>query len=571
MRISKYLLANLREVPADADTASHQLMLRAGMVRKIASGIYAWLPMGLRTLRKIEAIIRQEMDKTGAQELLMPNVQPAELWQESQRWDQYGPELLRFSDRSKRKFCLGPTHEEIITALMRREIKSYKQLPANFYQIQTKFRDEIRPRFGIIRAREFIMKDAYSFHMTDESLQTTYQQMFQTYSTILQRLGLQFHAVQADSGNIGGSTSHEFHILANIGEDQIVFSDKGNYASNIELVDAPIPTGTRPLPKENMQIVDTPNQYSIADISQFLDVAKAQCLKTLIVNGHNKTLVALILRGDHELNRVKVEKCPLVAQPLEFASAEQIKAELNCSVGSVGPHGLNIPILVDHDALHVADFICGANENDKHLTGVNWDRDIPEPAGVDIRNVIKNEPAPDGGKFDIARSIEVGHIFQLGTKYSKLMNATCIDSNGHPQALAMGCYGIGVSRLVAATIEQNHDDHGIIWPTVIAPFCVSLIPINMHKSQRLNKAVMELYYKLEDAAIETLLDDRKERPGVMFADAELIGIPHHLIFSERGLDANTIEYRSRHDRKNTDINLSEVVGFIKQLITSSTQ
>ncbi len=575
MRISQYLIATLREAPSEAEIISHQLMLRAGMIRKIASGIYTWLPLGLRVLRKVEAIIREEMDRAGAQELLMSSVQPAELWQESGRWEQYGPELLRLKDRHERDFCLGPTHEEIITDLIRKEIRSYKQLPANFYQIQTKFRDEVRPRFGIMRAREFLMKDAYSFHLTDESLQETYEQMFATYTRIFERLGLKFRAVQADSGNIGGNASHEFHVLADSGEDQIVFTKEGKYAANIELAEAPMPEGTRNAPKETLSIVETPEQHSIEDVSQFLKITAEQCIKTLVVKGQttqgqNEQLVALVLRGDHELNKVKAEKIPEVAIPLEFASTEQIKKLLHCAPGSIGPVNINIPAIVDHSALHVADFVCGANEDGKHLTGVNWGRDLAEPLGVDIRNVVKGEPAPDGsGELDIARGIEVGHIFQLGKKYSTTMKATCLDENGDAQTLTMGCYGMGVSRILAAAIEQNHDDNGIIWPDAIAPFQVSLVPINMHKSQRLRDAVMDLYNELQDAGIEVLLDDRKERPGVMFSDAELIGIPHRLTFGERGLDAGTIEYRSRTDSENSELSLADVVGFIKEHLANN--
>ena len=570
MQISKFLIATLREAPAEAEIISHQLMLRAGMIRRIASGIYTWLPMGLRVLRKVEAIIREEMDRAGAQELLMSGVQPAELWQESGRWDQYGPELLRLQDRHQRDFCLGPTHEEIITDLVRKEIRSYKQLPANFYQIQTKFRDEIRPRFGIMRAREFLMKDAYSFHLTDESLQQTYEEMFATYTRIFERLGLKFRAVQADGGNIGAGTSHEFHVLADSGEDQIVFTEEGSYAANIELAEAPIPEGERDAPKATLKSVDTPDQHSIEELCQFLNISADKCIKTLVVKGQNESLVALVLRGDHELNKVKAEKISAVAKPLEFANAEEIKKSLNCIPGSIGPVKINIPIIVDHSALHVADFVCGANEDGKHLTGVNWGRDLVEPQGVDIRNIVKGEPAPDGsGEIDIARGIEVGHIFQLGKKYSTAMKATCLDENGNAQTLIMGCYGMGVSRILAAAIEQNHDENGIIWPDAIAPFQVSLVPINMHKSQRLRDAVMKLYEELQGAGIEVLLDDRRERPGVMFSDAELIGIPYRLTFGERGLDAGTIEYRTRKDSENTDIQLDDVTNFIKNQLADS--
>ncbi len=565
MQLSRFLLATLREAPADAEVVSHRLMLRAGMVRQLAAGIYTWLPLGLRVLRKVEAIVREEMDRAGAQEVLMSGVQPAELWQESGRWDKYGPELLRIQDRHEREFCLGPTHEEIITDLVRREIRSYKQLPANFYQIQTKFRDEIRPRFGIMRAREFLMKDAYSFHLTEDCLQKTYDQMYATYCRIFDRLGLKYRAVLADTGNIGGSTSHEFHVLADSGEDTIVYTDNGKYAANIEMTPAPDEDLTRLASQQQMQTVDTPNQHTIEEVSQFLKVPADRCLKTLIVKGSNDDLIALVLRGDHELNKVKAEKLDSVAKPLSFANAELIQKTLKCNIGSIGPVNLNIPIIVDHSALAVADFVCGANQDGKHLTGVNWGRDLPEPQAADIRNVVAGEAAPDGaGALNIAKGIEVGHIFQLGTKYSSAMKAVCLDEKGASQTLTMGCYGIGVSRIVAAAIEQNHDDRGIIWPVAIAPFEVALIPINMHKSERLRAAVMKLYQEMLNAGIEVILDDRKERPGVMFADMELIGIPHRLTFSESGLDAETIEYKSRTDKENQDVRLGEAVSFIKE-------
>ena len=565
MRLSRYLLATLREAPADAEVISHRLMLRAGMIRQLAAGIYTWLPLGLRVLRKVEAIVREEMDRSGAQEVLMSGVLPAELWQESGRWDQYGPELLRLKDRHDRDFCLGPTHEEIITDLVRREIRSYKQLPANFYQIQTKFRDEIRPRFGIMRAREFLMKDAYSFHLTEACLQKTYDRMYATYSRIFDRLGLKYRAVLADTGNIGGSTSHEFHVLADSGEDTIVYTENGKYAANIEMTPAPDEDLTRLAPQQQLRAVATPDQHTIEEVSQFLKVPVERCLKTLIVNGNNDDLVALVLRGDHELNRIKAEKLDAVAKPLAFANAETIQKTLKCNVGSIGPVNLNLTVIADHSALTVGDFVCGANENGKHLNGVNWERDLPEPQAADIRNVVAGEAAPDGaGELRIARGIEVGHIFQLGTKYSSAMKAVCLDEKGASQTLTMGCYGIGVSRIVAAAIEQNNDDKGIIWPVAIAPFAVALIPINMHKSERLRTAVMKLYQELLDAGIEVILDDRKERPGVMFADMELIGIPHRLTFSESGLDAETIEYKSRTDSENQNVKLSEVASFIKE-------
>ncbi len=559
MQTSKLLLATLKEPPSDAETISHRLMLRAGLVRQIAAGIYTWLPLGLRVLRKVEGIIREEMDRAGAQEIFMPMTQPAELWDESGRWEHYGAELLRFQDRHRRAFCLGPTHEEIITDLVRKEIRSYKQLPANFYQIQTKFRDEIRPRFGVMRAREFLMKDAYSFHLTDESLQATYDEMFATYERIFERLGLDFRVVEADAGNIGGHVSHEFHVLASSGEDRIVFTEDGRYAANIELVEAKAPVGERSAPGATLEMVDTPDRHSIDEVSAFLGVAPTQCLKTLIVRGRRGPLVALVLRGDHELNGVKAEKIDEVAKPLEFASAEAVERQLGCPLGSIGPRGLDIPVIADHSALQAADFVCGANQDGKHLQGVNWGRDLTEPPSADLRNITAGEPAPSGGVFQIAEGIEVGHIFQLGKKYSAAMKATCLDENGDARTLIMGCYGIGVSRIVAAAIEQNYDDRGIVWPAAIAPFQIALIPINMHKSMRLRDAVMSLYQELQAAGIEVLLDDRRERPGVMFADAELIGIPHRLTFGERGLDVGTIEYRSRQALESTDIPLAEVV------------
>ena len=558
-------MATLREAPADAEVISHQLLLRAGMIRKTAAGIYNWLPLGLRVLRKVEAVVREEMDASGAQEVLLSGVQPAELWQESRRWEEYGPELLRFRDRHERDFCFGPTHEEVITDLIRNEIRSYKQLPANFYQIQTKFRDEIRPRFGIMRAREFIMKDAYSFHLNQESLERTYQVMYRTYSRIFDRLGLDYRPVVADSGNIGGKVSHEFHVLADSGEDSIAFSEGSEFATNVELVAAPAPAQKRPAPQEPLKKIATPDQHTIDDISRFFAVSPQRCLKTLIVRGSDTGLVALALRGDHDLNRLKAERLPQVAKPLAFASPGEIGKLLDCDVGSLGPVGLNMPVIADNDALVLADFICGANENGHHLTGVNWQRDLEEPAHADLRNVVDGDPAPDAsGPLKIARGIEVGHIFQLGTKYSDAMKAVCLDETGEAVTLYMGCYGIGVSRIVAAAIEQNHDARGITWPDALAPYRLALVPINAHKSQRLRSAVDELYQRLLDSGIEVLLDDRKERPGVMFADMELIGIPHRFVFSERGLDNATLEYKGRRDGQSTDIALERAIDFIRQ-------
>jgi len=564
MKTSQLLISTLREAPADAEIASHQLMLRAGMVRQLASGIYTWLPLGLKVLRKVENIVREEMDRAGAQEIMMSAIQPAELWQESGRWEHYGPELLRIKDRHDREFCFGPTHEEIITDLVRREIRSYKQLPANFYQIQTKFRDEVRPRFGIMRAREFLMKDAYSFHLNDESLQETYEQMYQTYSNIFTRVGLNFRAVIADSGNIGGNKSHEFHVLADSGEDLIVFSEKGNYAANMEQAVAVKPEQPRPEATKTMETVDTPDQHSIEEVSQFLNINTRQCLKTLIVKAEEDGLIALVLRGDHELNAIKAEKLDGVMSPLTFAENKDIEFTLGCNVGSIGPVNLSIPVYVDHSAGIVSDFVCGANSDGKHLTGVNWQRDLPLPTTVDIRNVCVGDMAEDGsGKLEFARGIEVGHIFQLGTKYSASMKANCLDEQGKSVTLTMGCYGIGVSRVIAAAIEQNNDNKGIIWPAAIAPFQLALVPINMHKSVRLREAVMAFYDQLLEAGIEVILDDRKERPGVMFADMELIGIPHRFVFSEKGLDSGEIEYKARTDTDNQNIALQTAIEFIK--------
>ncbi len=571
MRTSRFLLVTLREQPADAEVVSHQLMLRAGMIRKLASGLYSWLPLGLRVLRKVEAIVREEMDRAGAQELLMPAVQPAELWQESGRWDQMGEEMLRLKDRHGRDFCFGPTHEEVITDLIRNEIRSYKQLPANFYQIQTKFRDERRPRFGVMRAREFLMKDAYSFHVDDASLQQTYERMHETYSRIFTRLGLDFRAVLADTGAIGGSASHEFHVLADSGEDAIAFSSESDYAANVELAEALVPAGERPAPSEPMVEVETPGVHSIEQVCDFLGVSADRTVKTLLVKGADEgSVVALVVRGDHELNEIKAEKLPQVAAPLTFASAEEVKAVAGCEPGSVGPVGLDIPVIVDRSAAHLADFVCGANADGKHLKGVNWERDLPPGEVADIRNVVEGDPSPDGrGVLRIRRGIEVGHIFQLGRKYSEAMKAHVLGENGKAVTLTMGCYGIGVSRVVAAAIEQNHDERGICWPEAIAPFQVVLIPMNMHKSQRVREAAESLYQALLDAGIEVLFDDRRERPGVMFADAELIGIPHRLVLGERGLDGGYIEYKGRRDGESEDLPLEGIVDRLKERLAGA--
>ena len=568
MRASRYLIATLKETPADAEVISHQLMLRAGMIRKLAAGLYTWLPLGLRTLRKVERIVREEMDKSGAQEVLMPAVQPAELWQESGRWTQYGGELLRLNDRHGRDFCFGPTHEEVITDLIRNELKSYKELPANFYQIQTKFRDERRPRFGVMRAREFIMKDAYSFHLDAKSLDETYQLMHQTYCSIFDRLGLDYRPVQADSGAIGGSASHEFHVLASSGEDAIVFSTGSDYAANIEKAEAVAPEGDRPAPSQPLTEVATPGQRTIDAVSEFLGVDATQTVKTLLVKAEpdengDSGLVALVLRGDHTLNEIKAENLDGIAEPLTMASEEEILKAVGCEPGSIGPVNLPVPVIVDRSAAHLADFVCGANKDDYHLTGVNWERDVPLGRVEDLRNVVEGDPSPDGkGTLEIRRGIEVGHIFKLGNKYSKAMNATVLDENGKNVVMEMGCYGIGVSRIVAASIEQNHDDRGIIWPDAIAPFEVAIVTLNAHKSPTVAEAGEKLYAQLRQAGFDVLLDDRNERPGVKFADMELIGIPHRFVVSDRGLAAGTLEYKGRRDADKQDIPLEEALTFL---------
>jgi len=563
MRASQLLISTAKETPADAEVISHQLMLRAGLIRKLASGLYTWLPLGLKILRKVEAIVREEMDKAGAQELLMPAIQPAELWHESKRWEQYGPELLRLRDRHDREFCFGPTHEEVITDLIRNVIRSYKQLPSNFYQIQTKFRDERRPRFGIMRAREFLMKDAYSFHLDQTSLEETYQTMHQTYCRIFDRIGLDYRPVLADSGSIGGNASHEFHVLADSGEDAIAFSNESDYAANVELAEAIKPITKAKPALENMATVDTPTQKTIAQVCELLDIPASQTVKTLLVDGQDDDVVALVIRGDHELNVIKAEKLPAVAVPLNFASEEKIKQCTPCEAGSIGPVGLSIPIIVDHSASALCNFVCGANENGKHLTGVNWGRDLPVIESVDIRNVREGDPSPDGkGTLQIKRGIEVGHIFQLGTKYSQEMKATVLDANGKSCVMTMGCYGIGVSRIVASAIEQNYDDKGILWPDSIAPFRVVIIAINIKKSPRVRQASEDLYSQLVEAGVDVLFDDRGERPGIMFADMELIGIPHRIVVGDKSLDKDVYEYKSRHRQDSEDVAIGNIIEFL---------
>lgn len=565
MRTSQYLLSTLKETPTDAVVISHQLLLRAGMIRKLASGLYTWLPMGLRALRKAEAIVREEMNAAGALEVLMPAIQPAELWQESGRWEQYGPELLRLKDRHGRDFCVGPTHEEVITDLARNELNSYKQLPINLYQVQTKFRDEIRPRFGLMRGREFIMKDAYSFHSTQESLQETYDVMYGAYCKVFTRLGLNFRPVQADNGSIGGSGSHEFHVLAESGEDDIVFSDGSDYAANIEKAEAVPRETARGAATEELRLVDTPDTKTIAALVEKFGLPIEKTIKTLVVHGAEEgTLVALIVRGDHELNEIKASNQALVASPLVFASEEELRAAIGAGAGSLGPLNLPMPCIVDRSVALMSDFAIGANVDDKHYFGVNWERDLPLPEVADLRNVVAGDPSPDGkGTLVIKRGIEVGHIFQLGTKYSEAMKLSVLGENGKPVTLIMGCYGIGVSRVVAAAIEQSYDERGILWPDALAPFQVALVPLK-YETPAVKEATDKLYADLTAAGIEVLLDDRdkKTSPGVKFADMELIGIPHRIVVSERGLAEGNLEYKSRRETDSQAVAVDEVLSYI---------
>ena len=563
MRLSEYPIQNLKEVPADAEIASHRLMLRAGLIRRLAGGLYTWMPMGLRVLRKVERVIREEMNRAGALEISMPVAQPAELWMESGRWEQFGPELLRFKDRHDRDMVLGPTHEEVVTDIARRELKSYRQLPVNFYQIQTKFRDEIRPRFGVMRAREFIMKDAYSFHADDASLDEGYRKMYDAYSAIFTRLGLRFRAVHADSGAIGGSASQEFHVLADSGEDAIVFSDGDDYAANLELAAAAPPRGPRPAAALPMKEVATPGARTIADVAKLLSLPASRLLKTLVVEGADGGLVVLLLRGDHELNALKASKQPAVARPLRMADAGRITAAFGSEPGFLGPVGLGMTVIADHSAAALADFVCGANKADAHLVGVNWGRDLPEPAVADLRNVVDGDPGPGGGTLSIARGIEVGHVFKLGRKYSEAMKASVQDEQGRDIAMYMGCYGIGVTRIVAAAIEQNHDERGIIWPAPLAPFDVVVVALNWEKSAAVREAAGALYRALTDAGLEVLLDDRDARPGVKFADAELFGIPHRVVVSDRGLAAGRLEYRHRRADASEEFARDDAVAFLR--------
>ena len=570
MRTNQYLLSTQKETPAEAEVASHQLMLRSGMIRKVAAGMYNYLPTGLRVLNKVANIVREEMNKAGAIEIQMPVVQPADLWEESGRWEEYGPELLRIKDRHNRDFVLGPTHEEVVTALVRNEVSSYKQLPLNLYQIQTKFRDEVRPRFGIMRGREFLMKDAYSFHLDQDCLQSTYDKMFQAYCNVFERIGLEYRPVIADNGSIGGSGSHEFHVLADSGEDDIAFSNGSDYAANVEMAEAIAPesqgTGSQALTK-----VDTPNAKTITQVSEFLNVPENTSVKTLIVLGTvaedgSQGLVAVVLRGDHELNELKAEKHPLIAMPFAMATEEQVEAAVGCGVGSIGPVGLSLPIIVDRSAAAMADFVCGANTDDVHYTGTNWERDVSKYDVFDLRNVQAGDPSPCGqGTLEIKRGIEVGHIFQLGNKYSKAMNCGVLTETGKHQTLTMGCYGIGVSRIMAAAIEQNHDKYGIKWPDAIAPFSIAIIPMNMHKSHRIKEVAEKLYDECLALGVEVLFDDRKERPGVMFADMELIGMPHSIVIGERNLDNQQVEYKNRRTGEKRLVDIADLSEFIGSL------
>ena len=564
MRVSEYLLSTLKEAPAEAEVVSHKLMLRAGLIKRLTSGIYTWMPLGLRVLRKVEAVVREEMNRSGAIELLMPAVQPAELWRESGRWEQYGPELLRFKDRHQREYCFGPTHEEVVSDVVRREVKSYRQLPLNLYQIQTKFRDEIRPRFGVMRGREFLMKDAYSFHADKPSLDRTYQSMFECYSRIFDRLGLRFRAVAADTGSIGGTGSHEFHVLADSGEDAIAYCPSSNYAANVELAQALEPGDARPAPHDRLLKVHTPGVKTIGELCGFLKVPPERTVKAIVVAGVEDRPVLLLVRGDHELNAIKAAKLDRVAKPLRFASRDEIKEACGAEPGSLGPIGFRGPVVADRSVAVLADFVIGANQDDHHYTGANIGRDFPEPQIADIRNVVAGDASPDGkGTLEICRGIEVGHIFQLRTKYSSAMNLTFLDETGKSRVMEMGCYGIGVSRIVAAAIEQNNDERGIIFPAAMAPFDVAIVPIGMAKSEHTRQTVGRLHSELTAAGVEVLLDDRDERPGIMFADMELVGIPHRIVVGERGLKDGNIEYQGRQDAKAQAIPLAQAVEFLR--------
>jgi prolyl-tRNA synthetase len=567
MRTSQFFISTLKEAPSEAEVISHKLMLRAGLIRKLGSGLYTWMPLGLRVLRKVESIVREEMNRAGAVELLMPAIQPAELWQESGRWEQFGPQMLKIKDRHERDFCFGPTHEEVITDIARKEIRSYRQLPLNFYQIQTKFRDEIRPRFGVMRAREFVMKDAYSFHADSQDLEREYRNMYDTYSRIFSRLGLKFRAVAADTGPIGGTGSHEFHVLADSGEDAIAYSTASDYAANVELADAVAPLTPRGPATQKMQKVSTPSKTTCEEVSAMLGLPLSQSVKALAVM-HEERISMLLVRGDHQLNEAKVSKLPGL-NPFRFATEKEIGARIGCRPGYIGPVGLpmEIAVIADRSVAAMNDFVCGANEAGYHLTGVNFGRDLAEPLVADIRNAVAGDPSPDGkGRLEICRGIEVGHVFQLGSKYSKAMSATFLDESGKAQVMEMGCYGIGVSRIVAAAIEQGNDERGIIWPQPMAPFQVAIAPIGYGKNAEVKNVADRLHDELQAAGIEVLLDDRDERPGVMFADLELIGIPHRVTVGERGLKDGKVEHQARTDSSARAIELQSVPKLLKSLV-----
>jgi prolyl-tRNA synthetase len=564
MRVSKFFISTLKEAPSDAEVISHKLMLRAGLIKRLTSGVYTWMPLGLKVLRKVETIIREELNRSGAIELSMPAVQPAELWIESGRWEQYGPELLRIKDRHDRSFCFGPTHEEVISDVVRREVKSYRQLPLNFYQIQTKFRDEIRPRFGVMRGREFVMKDAYSFHTSYDDLQKTYHEMYDCYSRIFTRLGLKFRAVAADTGSIGGTGSHEFHVLADSGEDAIAYCADSDYAANVELAEAVAPANSRAGHQHPLHKVRTPGVKTIAELCAFLKIPAQRTVKAVVVDDSNGKPALLMVRGDHELNLVKAGKLAQLKQPVTFSSPQNIQAAFGAEAGSLGPVGFKGTVIADRTVAAMADFVIGANENDHHYTGANIGRDFPEPVVADIRNVVAGDASPDGrGKLDICRGIEVGHIFQLRTKYSKALNLSFLDESGKSQIMEMGCYGIGVTRVVAAAIEQNHDERGMVLPPSIAPFDIAIVPIGMKKSAQVKETVEKLYADLSTAGLEVLLDDRDERPGVMFADTELIGIPQRIVVGERGLNTGQVEYQRRTDKAATPVGLNDVISHVK--------
>jgi len=571
MRVSRFFLSTLKEAPADAEVISHKLMVRAGLIRRLAAGIYTWLPLGLRVVRKVEAIIREEMNRAGAVEVFMPAVQPAELWQESGRWVKYGPELLRVSDRHEREFCVGPTHEEVITDIARRDIRSYRQLPVHFYQIQTKFRDEIRPRFGVMRGREFTMKDGYSFHADYADLQREYRNMYETYTRIFTRLGLQFRAVAADTGAIGGTGSHEFHVLAESGEDAIAYCPQSDYAANVELAEALAPPAPRPAPAAPMTKVPTPGKTRCEDVAALLDLPLSRTVKAIAVM-HDDAFNLLLLRGDHELNEIKAQKLSGL-DPFRFASEAEIERYLGCKAGYIGPVGIDpaIRVIADRSVAVMGNFVCGANEEGYHLTGVNFGRDCPEPALVaDIRKVVDGDPSPDGkGALAIVRGIEVGHIFQLRTKYSEAMKATFLDEQGSSRLFEMGCYGIGVTRIVGAAIEQNHDERGIVWPDPIAPFRVAIVPLGYARSDAVRQAADDLYRGLTAAGLEVLLDDRDERPGVLLADVELLGIPHRVVIGDRGLKEGKIEYQRRQESSATPIPVAQAVALLKEKLCAS--